>query len=435
MALQAGRYYLVICDDFKMAKKILSAEEWAGRVDENPMWYERSFGKHLGLFVSNGAGWREMRKFVHKTLTKYGYGRTRILDLYLEEEIGSFFKYLDKKRDEGGNVVCMQTLFNVTVLNNLWAMVGGTRFPYDTEKIKRLTGLIDEFSATMNPRMLTFMAFPWLRFIPGATEFQIRNATHHKLQAYFRECLEERRAMGKYKETQEDLMDTFLMEIDKHREASADPNHYTDEQFIMVCLDLFITGFITTASSLEYLVMFMILNPEIQRKCHEEIDQVVGHHRLPSMNDNERMPYTQATAMEVLRRATFIPVTVRSADRDTTIDGCFVPKGSIVAVNIMYIHNNPDVWDKPEEFRPERFLDENGRIISEEITMPFGAGKRICPAEVLARISSFTYFAYLLQRYTFENPPGHPLPDPYPEVGIANVPKKFHALIKRRNVN
>jgi len=102
------------------------------------------------------------------------------------------------------------------------------------------------------------------------------------------------------------------------------------------------------------------------------------------------------------------------------------------AVNIYNIHNNPDVWDKPEEFRPERFLDADGKICHEETIMPFGAGKRICPAEVLARLSSFTYFASLLQRYTFELPEGHPMPDPYPEVGIANVPKKFHALIKHR---
>ena len=168
-----------------------------------------------------------MRKFVHKTLTKYGYGRTRKLDLYLEEEIGTFFNYLDKKRLDTNNIVNLQTLFNVTVLNNLWAMVGGTRFPYDTDRVKRLTGLIDEFSATMNPRMLTFMAFPWLRFIPGATEFQIRNATHHRLQEYFQEVLDERRAMNKYQESQEDLMDTFLYEIDEHRKKNASPNHYT----------------------------------------------------------------------------------------------------------------------------------------------------------------------------------------------------------------
>jgi len=227
MALQAGRYYLVVCDDIKMAKKILSAEEWANRVDDNSIWYERSFNQHLGLFVSNGEGWREMRKFVHKTLTKYGYGRTRKLDLYLEEEIGTFFNFLDRKRMETNNVVNMQTLFNVTVLNNLWTMVGGTRFSYDTDKVKRLTGLIDEFSATMNPRMLTFMAFPWLRFIPGATEFQARNATHHRLQEYFQEVLDERRALNKYQETQEDLMDTFLYQIDENRRKSAKPNHYT----------------------------------------------------------------------------------------------------------------------------------------------------------------------------------------------------------------
>lgn len=54
-------------------------------------------------------------------------------------------------------------------------------------------------------------------------------------------------------------------------------------------VDLFVTGFVPTASCLEFLVMFMILHPEIQKKVHEEIDTVIGRKiRFPSINDTDK---------------------------------------------------------------------------------------------------------------------------------------------------
>jgi len=128
---------------------------------------------------------------------------------------------------------------------------------------------------------------------------------------------------------------------------------FADEQLIMVLTDLFLTGFIPTASSLEFLVMFMVLNPKIQQKCQDEIDSVIGkNHRYPSINDTEKygtsilflsyftivhpvtedfqclssLPYVQAVCIEVLRKVSFIPLTTRAATRDTYINGHFVPK-------------------------------------------------------------------------------------------------------------
>ena len=51
---------------------------------------------------------------------------------------------------------------------------------------------------------------------------------------------------------------------------------YADEQLIMVCVDLFFTGGDTTSTTLEFAILYMLLNPEIQRKLQEEIDLVVG---------------------------------------------------------------------------------------------------------------------------------------------------------------
>jgi len=48
---------------------------------------------------------------------------------------------------------------------------------------------------------------------------------------------------------------------------------------------------------------------------------------------------------------------------------------TIAALNLYAIHNNPEIWDKPEEFRPERFLDENGKVANQETILPFGTGE------------------------------------------------------------
>lgn len=84
---------------------------------------------------------------------------------------------------------------------------------------------------------------------------------------------------------------------------------------------------------------------------------------------------------------------------------------------------------------PERFLDENGRLCNQESMLPFGTGKRVCPAEVFARVSTFTYFTYLLQKYSFELPPNSTcMPDPTPNVGLGNYAKSFRCVIRERQL-
>jgi len=75
--------------------------------------------------------------------------------------------------------------------------------------------------------------------------------------------------------------------------------------------------------------------------------------------------------------------------------------------NIYSIHMDKDFWGDPWVFRPERFIDANNKIILQKANrvIPFGAGKRVCLGEQMARTTMFTYFASLLQTYNFENIP------------------------------
>lgn len=75
------------------------------------------------------------------------------------------------------------------------------------------------------------------------------------------------------------------------------------------------------------------------------------------------MPYTEATLREIMRFETLVPMSVpHRAMRDTTLAGFQIPKDTIVLAGIYALHNDEDIWKDPENFRPERFLDDDGKL-------------------------------------------------------------------------
>lgn len=85
-----------------------------------------------------------------------------------------------------------------------------------------------------------------------------------------------------------------------------------------------------------------------------------------------------------------VPLNSRVANTDTTLprgggpDGkspLFVPKGGVLTWNVYAYHRQKDVWgDDAEEFRPERWLGEEGRSIARQgwVYLPFNGGPRVC---------------------------------------------------------
>ncbi|KAJ4904292.1 Cytochrome P450 76C4 [Raphanus sativus] len=130
-------------------------------------------------------------------------------------------------------------------------------------------------------------------------------------------------------------------------------------------LDMFIAGTDTTSSTLEWAMAELLSNPETMVKAQAEIEPVVK---------------------ETLRLHPPVPLLLpRKADTDVEIFGYIVPKDAQVLVNVWAIGRDPNVWENPTRFEPERFggkeTDMKGRDY--ELT-PFGAGRRICPGLPLA---------------------------------------------------
>lgn len=117
----------------------------------------------------------------------------------------------------------------------------------------------------------------------------------------------------------------------------------------------------------------------------------------------------------------------------TPSGGFDVPEGYYVFVNIWSLHHDPQQWDEPEQFRPERFLDEEGCLKPEpESWMPFSCGRRVCIGKALSKAQLPTLAAMLLHRFTFRPPPNTQLTLESEPVGAVIMPKPFYLEVERR---
>lgn len=173
--------------------------------------------------------------------------------------------------------------------------------------------------------------------------------------------------------------------------------------------DMFIAGYETTSTTLKWAIAFLVNYPMYQEDIQRQLDEVVGGER-PSLDDRPNLPLVQATIMETLRlgnvTALLLPhVTVT----DTTLCGYRVPKDTIVFANTEPIHLDPECWENPTEFNPYRHIDEDGNLITNQTNIySFGAGRRVCAGEALAKIELFMFVSWMLHKFTFIAEDGHP---------------------------
>lgn len=167
--------------------------------------------------------------------------------------------------------------------------------------------------------------------------------------------------------------------------------------------DMITAGMDTTAISVEWAMAELVRNPRVQQKAQEELDRVVGIERVMTEADFPNLPYLQCVAKEAMRLHPPTPLMLpHRANANVKIGGYDVPKGSNVHVNVWAIARDPAVWKNPEEFRPERFLEEDVDIKGHDFRLlPFGAGRRVCPGAQLGINLVTSMLGHLLHHFSW----------------------------------
>ncbi|KAF9067426.1 cytochrome P450 [Rhodocollybia butyracea] len=261
----------------------------------------------------------------------------------------------------------------------------------DDPILQKLSHMAHRFATALYPGAYLVEILPILDYLPSFMAKWKRDAQedYKKFTAIFEQCFEEALVHQKDKAN----LSAKLAE----EQASIG---LTDLEKVWLPGILYLAGYETTANTLSWLLHAMTIYPSIQRKAQEEIDRVVGRSRTPTFNDMEHLPYIRAVVKEILRWQPAVPFGVPhvSMEDDWYEGKYFIPKGTACFANIWSINRSTDVYGPDAlEFRPERFLNEDGTLRNDEYNhSTYGFGRRICVGRHIADNSLFIILATVL---------------------------------------
>ena len=167
---------------------------------------------------------------------------------------------------------------------------------------------------------------------------------------------------------------------------------------------MFAAGSDTTYTVLEWTMTELLRHPQAMRQLQNEV-RGIAQGKLPIAEDElNKMQYLKAVIKETLRLHPPIPLLVpRESTRAAKIMGYDIAAGTQVITNVWAIGRDPLLWDKAEEFRPERFLNSSIDLRGQHFELiPFGAGRRGCPGILFAAMAIEVVLANIVHRFDWE---------------------------------
>ncbi|KAM9632559.1 cytochrome P450 2B4-like [Trichechus inunguis] len=351
-----------------------------------------------GVIFANGDHWKALRRFSLSTLKDFGMGK-QSMEERIQEEAQCLVEELRKSK---GALLDPTFFFQSITANIICSIVIGERFAYKDPQFLRLLALFyQSFEIVSSFSSQVFELFPdFLKHFPGP-----HRQVYKKLQEV-KDFIG--RSVDKHRETLDpsaprDFIDTYLLHMDEEKSNPDTVFHYRN--LILNILSLFLGGTETTSTTLCYGFLLMLKYPHIAEKVHKEIEQVIGSHRPPALEDRAKMPYTDAVIHEIQRFADLLPISLpHMVTKDTYFRGYFIPKGTEVFPILSSALHDPHYFEKPDDFNPDHFLDANGALKKNKAFMPFSIGKRVCLGESIGRTELFLFFTTILQNFSVASP-------------------------------
>ncbi len=366
----------------------------------------RLFGN--GLLTSDGALHSRQRRLVQPA-----FHRAR-----LDEYAGVMATAAAERRDtwRDGDVIDIAAEMNRLTLTITARLLFGADGDAAAAEIGDALHIV---SSHFDVAVLPF-AFIDLLPLPSARRFR---AARHALDRAIYNQIESRRRDGCERD---DIVSHLMAARDE-----GDGARMSDEQLRDELVTLLLASHETTANALAWTWYLLSGHADAAERMHNEIDTVVGIHRLPTAADVQDLSFTRMVLAESMRLYPPAWLIARVAVEDHHVRGYAIPRGSIVVLSPWIAHRNSTHFPEPERFEPARWRPERQNERPRFAYFPFGGGSRGCMGEAFAWIEGVLLLAVLAQSWRFRLVDASRHPEMHP--GLTLTPKSgIHVRVEHR---
>ncbi|KAI4352734.1 hypothetical protein L6164_006955 [Bauhinia variegata] len=406
--LKLGCKNLVVVSDPKLATEVLHSQgvEFGSRPRNIVFDIFTGNGQDM-VFTVYGEHWRKMRRimtlpfFTNKVVQHYSNMWEEEMDLVVRD-----LKTNPTVRSQG---IVIRKRLQLMLYNIMYRMMFDAKFESQEDPLFiQATKFNSERS-----RLAQSFEYNYGDFIPLLRPF---------LRGYLNKCRDlQNRRLAFFNNYYIQQRRKIMAANGKHHKISCAIDHIIDaemkgeiseENVIYIVENINVAAIETTLWSMEWAIAELVNHPSVQSKIRQEISQVLKGQPVTESNLHE-LPYLQATVKETLRLHTPIPLLVPHMNLEEAKLGEFtIPRESKVVVNAWWLANNPAWWKNSEEFRPERFLEEEcgtDAVVGGKVDfrfLPFGVGRRSCPGIILALPILGLVIAKLVSDFEMKSPNG-----------------------------
>lgn len=189
---------------------------------------------------------------------------------------------------------------------------------------------------------------------------------------------------------------------------------------------------------MQWVILYLALNPDKQEKLWLEVMNVVGPTAVPSFEDRSDMPYTKSVMLEIFRIASTSPfANFHHTTAAVEFKGYHIPKDTVIVGNLFGLHHDENLWSEPEKFQPERFvIDKKENSLPPMI--PFSVGLRTCLGQQYFKSTFFVMLTSIIQQFRLDWDVSVPRPTEdelirSSRVSIFRFCPKYKIIVKNRN--
>ncbi|XP_008290892.1 cytochrome P450 17A2 [Stegastes partitus] len=430
-ALHVGPHYTVVVNSHELAREVLlqRGKDFAGRPSMVTTNLLTRGGKDIA-FCDFSPLWKLHRRLVHNSFTLFGEGTSRLQDVVLSAVDDLCVELLSA----GGRGFDPSPAVTRAVTNVVCTLVFGATYRHGDAELQEVMRYNDGIVQTITRGGLVDV-YPWMKLFPNQTLRKLKECISVRDRLLTRK-LEEHKASLSDGDPR-DLLDALLKGQTGSGRGQSSPGSegagITDDHVLMTAAEAFGAGVETTSTTLLWILAYLLHHPEVQERVQKELDEQVGSERAVSVSDRGRLLYLDCVINEGMRIRPVSPVLIpHTAMTDSSIGGHAVRRGTRVLVNMWSIHHDPQHWDRPDLFNPDRFLDDQGQRVTPSCFLPFGAGPRVCVGESLARLELFLFLSSLLQRMSFRLPDGAAPPNLKGRLGVVLQPLPYKVVVTPR---